>query len=101
MANIEVHEADDWAAVYMDGKLVDGPGDAYLRDEWLRAHFGVVTVQDNAFMRGQNMADGAAHTLDEIEAYRTERDARLWRAAELRAEADRLTKEAEELGRRG
>ena len=97
MASIEVHEAEEWSAVYLDGKLVHGPADSYLADEWIREHFGVATVQDDAFMRGQNRADGVARTLAEVEEYRRERDARLARAIELRAEADRLTAEAARL----
>jgi hypothetical protein len=95
--DIEIHEADEWSAVYLNGRRVHGPADSYLSDEWLRDHFGVVTVQDDAFMRGQTSADGAAKTLVEVDTYRDERDARLRRAAELRAEADRLAAEAENL----
>src|SRR5690242_16462444 len=93
MSSIEIHEADDWAAVYLDGKL-QRVGDAYLADEWVRQHFGVTTVNDDAFMRGQTKREGVASTLEEVEAFRTRRDANKARAAELRSEADRLIREA-------
>jgi hypothetical protein len=95
MGNIEIHEADDWAAVYLDGNL-QRVGDAYLADEWVREHFGVTTVQDDAFMRGQDQRDGVAQTLDEVKAFADDRDSRRARAAELRAEANRLLRRAAE-----
>ena len=73
MEEIEIHGADEWSATYLNGELVQGPSDSYLADEWLRQHFGVVTVQDDAFMRGQTSREGAARTLDEVEKYREER----------------------------
>lgn len=89
MSQIEFHEEGEWTAVYEDGKLVR-VGDSYLADEWLQAKFGVVVVQDDAFMRGQNQREGVAQTLDEVREYREAREARRARVAELRAEADRL-----------
>ena len=95
-SSIEIHEADDWAAVYLDGNLVR-VGDAYLADEWLRTHFGVKTVQDDAFMRGQIQREGVAKTLDEVADYARSRQKRLDRAAALRAQAQQLEDEARRL----
>jgi hypothetical protein len=91
--DMEVHEAEDWAALYVDGKL-DRVGDAYLADERIREIVGVRTVQDDAFMRGQGGRDGVAQTVAEVEAYARERRERQERAAALRAEAARLEAEA-------
>jgi hypothetical protein len=96
MSRIEVHTAGEWSALYFDGRL-QTVGDSYHADEWIREHFGVVTVDDDAFMRGQGSRDGVAATLDQVAEYARERDARLARAAELRAEANRLLAEAEGL----
>ena len=74
-SSIEIHEDEDWAAVYVDGNLVR-VGDAYLADEWLRTHFGVKTVQDDAFMRGQTSREGVAKTLDEVLDYARSRQDR-------------------------
>ena len=95
-SNIEVHEAEEWSALYLDGKLVQ-VGDSYLADEWIRTHFGIKTVSDDAFMRGQNQREGVAQTLDEVLSYATARQEKLDRAAGLRAEAKRLEDEAKRL----
>ncbi len=97
MTTYEIHHAEEWSAVYMDGKLVSGPGDSYLQHEWLLEHFGVEQVQDDAFMRGQNRAEGAAQTIDEVEAYRLDRDAALMKADRLRREAAALVAKAADL----
>jgi hypothetical protein len=91
--HMEVHEEEEWSALYVDGRLAL-VGGGYLADERVRELVGVVTIQDDAFMRGQKRADGVAQTLEEVEAYRTERERRRERAAELRAEAARLEREA-------
>jgi len=96
--SVEIHDYDDWSAVYLDGVL-QRVGDTYLADEWVREHFGVTTVQDNAFMRGQNGRDGVAQTLDEVYDYQRRRDENIAKGAELRAEASRLLAEAAELDR--
>lgn len=96
--SIEVHEAEEWSALYLDGKLVL-VGDSYHADEWIRGHFGIKTVQDDAFMRGQTSRAGVATTLGEVAAYAQDRQDRLTRAAELQAEAARLTEEASRLAK--
>jgi hypothetical protein len=60
--HMEVHEEEEWSALYVDGRLA--------------------------------LVGGVAQTLEEVEAYRTERERRRERAAELRAEAARLEREA-------
>jgi hypothetical protein len=97
---MEVHEEEEWSALYVDGRLAL-VGGGYLADERVRELVGVVTIQDDAFMRGQKRADGVAQTLEEVEAYRTERERRRERAAELRAEAARLEREAAGLAQAG
>lgn len=94
---LEIHYADEWAALYVDGVL-DRVGDAGNTEERALALCGVVTVQDDAFMRGQDHAIGVAHTLDEVAAYRADRDANRRRAEDLRAQAAELLAEATALG---
>lgn len=94
--SIEFHQYDDWTAVYLNGNLVR-VGDSYLADEWLQSRFGVKVVQDDAFLRGGNSRDGVAQTLDELAAYRAERDERHATAARLRAEAQALLERASEM----
>lgn len=98
MSHVEVHEDEEWSAVYLDGNLVY-VGDAYLADEWVREHFGVVTVQNNAFMRGQTHRRGVAQTLDEVKAYGQERARLLAKAEQLRRQAADLLAQAEQVAR--
>lgn len=93
---LEIHYADEWAALYVDGKLAR-VGDAYLAEERAFELLGVKIVQNDAFMRGQNQKSGVAQTLDEVAAFATEREEKRQRAAELRAEAARLLTEAGDL----
>jgi hypothetical protein len=65
--HMEVHEEEEWSALYVDGRLAL-VGGGYLADERVRELVGVVTIQDDAFMRGQKRADGVAQTLEEVEA---------------------------------
>ncbi len=94
--NLEIHYADEWAALYKDGELVR-VGDSYLAEEKAFELLGVIIVQDDAFMRGQGRSDGVAQTLDEVVEYALERDRRKQTAADKRAEAERLLAEAKEL----
>jgi len=93
---VVIYEDGEWSGVYLDGKL-QRVGDTYLADEWVREHFGVVTIQSADYMRGGDLRSEAAQTLDEIRAYTYEREAREQRATDLRAEADRLRAEADAL----
>jgi hypothetical protein len=91
--DVQVHQSEDWAAVYLDGKL-QMAGDSYLAVEWVYTFFGVTSVQDDAFLVGGREA---ASTLDEVEAYARQRAARQQKAAELRAQAEELLRGAKEL----
>lgn len=86
---LEIHEAEEWSALYIDGKL-ERVGDSYLAVEKVFELLGVKVVQDNAFMRGQYAREGVAPTLADIESFRVERDARQAEADELAARADEL-----------
>jgi len=92
-----VYEGDgEWSALYVDGKL-ERVGDHYLITECVYSLLGVEIVQDSAFMRGQHKREGVADTLEELEAYKFERDVRLERAAQLRADAETLLTQADAL----
>lgn len=88
---VEVHEGDEWSALYVDGKLVV-VGDHYLSVDRVYEMFGVKTVQDAGFLRGQSQRSGVAQTLEEIAEYHAEQ--RRCEAALLRAEAARLEEAA-------
>lgn len=94
---IEIHYAGDWAAVYLNSELIDGPGDTDQRHEWLLRHFGVVQVHDSDFLMGGSQRKDAARTLGEMYEWQRERDERLSRAEELRLQAAELLEQAEAL----
>jgi hypothetical protein len=96
MPDLEIHYADDWAALYVDGKL-ERVGDTYHAEERALNLCGVVLVQNNAFMRGQTAADGVAKTLDEIRTYAADRDLRIARAQRLREQAADLVHKASQI----
>ena len=52
---VVIYEDGEWSGVYLDGKL-QRVGDTYLADEWVREHFGVVTIQSADYMRGATCA---------------------------------------------
>jgi len=93
---LALHYAEEWAALYVDGKLCI-VGDSYLAEEKAFELLGVEQIHDNAFMRGQTSRDGVALTLEEVEAYRAEKAHRQDRARALQAEAKRLLDAADEL----
>lgn len=95
---LEIHYADQWAALYVNGRL-DRVGDSYLAEERAFELCGVKTVQDDAFMRGQTTREGVAQTIDEVNEYRQQRDHARAEAARLREEAARLAAEADRLER--
>lgn len=101
--DIEFHEADEWTAVYVHGTLARDRyrnpmvGNSYLADEWLRELFGVKTVQDDAFMLGQDGRDGVARHTGEIVQYATAREERKAAAATLREQAAALARQAAEI----
>jgi hypothetical protein len=93
---LEIHYAEEWAALYVDGKL-DRQGDTYWVEERAFELAGVTTVRDDAFLRGGSSRDETAKTLQEVGEYRRARLERRERAAQLREEAARLEREAQEL----
>jgi hypothetical protein len=95
---LEIHYADEWAALYVDGKL-ERVGDTYLAEERAFELLGVTTVQDSAFLRGQTSREGCAQNLDEVGAYRDARDTAIERARRLEAEAREALAMAEKLRR--
>ena len=89
------HSGGDWSAVYKDGKLVSGPGDTYLRIEYLLSEFGVKEVDDDAFILAGN--GQAAQTLDKVEEYMRERDRELDEADEMHRRAAAMIEQAAEM----
>lgn len=96
---LEIHYANDWAALYVDGQLdPDTVGDSHNAEEKAFELLGVKQVYDNAFMRGQRQRDGVAQTLDQVAEYRQDRHRRYQEAADKRAAAARLLAEADNIG---
>jgi hypothetical protein len=85
--------SDNWSAAYVSDELVKD-GEKYVVDEWLRERFGVLTVNNDDFLLGQNTS---AKTLGAVVAYAGDRDKKLSRAAELRAQAEELLARAKTL----
>lgn len=93
---LEIHYAEEWAALYKDGDLVR-VGDTSATESKALEMLGVVIVDDDAFMRGQNYREGVAQTLAEVEEYRERREFHRELAAEKRAQAAQLLADAEHL----
>lgn len=93
---LEIHYSDGWAALYVDGNL-ECVGDSYIAEEQAFQILGVRQIQNDAFMRGQTSRDGVAQTLEEVEAYETERFKRQEKAEALREQANELLAQAREL----
>jgi hypothetical protein len=83
----------EWAALYVDSKLVI-VGDKYRTEEEAFELLGVEVVSDDAFMRGQSAREGVAANLQEVTAYRRERDDRANQAQMLRTKAEELLAQA-------
>jgi hypothetical protein len=103
--DIQIHYADNWAALYVDGKLHRDRhgatiGDSHNVEETLFELLGVTVAQDDSFLLGQDRRDGAATTLEEIEEYRAARRARADVVAEMREQAAKLVREADALASR-
>jgi len=97
---LEIHySTGEWAALYVDGKL-ERVGDAYWVEERAFELLGVTVLHDEAFLRGQGQRDGVAKTLDEVDAYRQQREADKAEAQRLRDEAARLAAAADRLDKR-
>jgi hypothetical protein len=96
MSDLEIHYADEWAALYVDGRL-DRVGDTYNTEERAFQLLGVKIVQDDAFMCGQDSRDGVAPTVEVAEAFAAGRDRRVAAAAAKVEEARALLAEANAL----
>lgn len=98
MPKLEIHydPNSNWAALYVDGQM-ETVGDAYVAEEHAFDLAGVAIVRDDAFLRGQDTRDGAAQTLDEVTAYRRQRDAARSEAELLRQQAQALLDRAEQI----
>lgn len=94
---IELHCNGDQAALFIDGKLVSGPGDDYHCNEYLQCLLGVRVVDDDAFLRGADGREGHARDLDEVYQRVAAREANLKAAAEKITKARRLLAEARQL----
>lgn len=81
----------EWSALYIDGKLVKY-GDHYLVDEHIYEMFGIQVDESSDWMRGDTSGMDVAQTLDEVEQYRSEREAAQELAKELRRQASDLEK---------
>lgn len=90
-------EVEEWSALYVDGKL-ERVGDTYLIHERVYELAGVEELDGNFLLGGKSYSD-AANTIEEIKTYESAKAEKLARAAELRAEADKLTEEAKQLMR--
>lgn len=95
-ASVQIHYADDWAALYVNGMLVpNAVGDSYVAEEIALLGLGVVMVHDDAFMRGQSQRAGVATTLEDVRAYQDKRADAKARAERLRQQALALVAEAD------
>ncbi len=95
-ASVQIHYADDWAALYVNGMLIpNSVGDSYVAEEIALLGLGVVLVHDNAFMRGRGGRDGVAATLEDVRAYHDKRADAKVRADRLRQQALALVAEAD------
>jgi hypothetical protein len=92
----ELHYADGWAALYVDGKLdmVDSVLHSGAR---ALALLGCPLLKDASFMLGQDGVQGVAQTVTAVNEYRAERDAAVARAELLRTQAATLLAEADSL----
>lgn len=92
MPNMEIHYANDWAALYVDGVLEPNTvGDSYHAEERAFEILGVRQVYDAAFMRGQDYRAGVARTLHEVREFKDQQTVDLTEAQALRDQAHELS----------
>lgn len=86
---------EEWTAYYLNDEL-QGVGDSYHADEWLQAHVGVEIIDDT---HQDCMIDGhrAYPHLNQVTEVADNRQTREREAAALRAQADELIRQADEL----
>jgi len=64
----------EWSALYVKGKLEE-VGDHYWVEEKLHQILGIEEISSDDFLRGGNQREDVAQTLEEIQDYRSARDA--------------------------
>lgn len=97
MAEWQLHQTGDTAAIYKDGGLLDS-GEVGTMRLRLLAELGVVLVKNDAFLLGQDKRSKIAKTLGEITTWTADRDAKRARLTEIRNEIADLRAEAHDLG---
>lgn len=95
--DIRIYRCDDWAALYINGELDTGPGDAYLCDERLYEILGIEVIDDDAYLRGGGKADDVCLTVEAIEEYQRERQEKLDEAARLKDQVAEMQQRIREL----
>lgn len=97
MPNMTLYRGSgEWSALYVNGTL-DRVGDHYLADERIAELAGVEIVQSDDFLCGGSTRKDVAVTLEELNAYVTDRQERIRRAEQLRQQAAALNEEAARL----
>ena len=98
MPNFVRYNADEWSALYRDGKLVV-IGDSYHSDYYLANYLKVEDIDSDDFLLGGSTRDQAAKTLQEIEEYRIDllRKSKDQDIAELEAKLSELEAKLSEL----
>lgn len=96
---VEIHNdpEGEWAALYVEGKLVCGPGDRYRIEEHAFEVLGVKVVDDPSFLRGRDDGTNVAHTVQEAREYAAERRRILAEAAQMVIRADELRAHAKRI----
>ncbi len=96
--DVVIYQNDGWAAVYVDGQLVHDADDAEI-DDWLRAHYRVITVWSPHFWRPdtEGCAGGPCQTLEEVYKLEREADERAGLIAELERQSRELADQARQL----
>ncbi len=97
MAEWQIHRNGDTSAIYLDGALFD-IGDSNTMRSQVLTSLGVVQVNDDAFMLGQDKRNKAAATLAAITAWKTQQATKRTRLQEIRASIAALKAEARSLG---
>lgn len=98
--DVRLYSHEDWAAVYVDGELMDGPGDRYLRIEYLLHGFGVEEYDTSAFNYDENGVETPARTVQVINDRIKHREFAAQTEARLRAQAADLLAQADEIASR-
>jgi hypothetical protein len=98
MADMRIYRDPNgsWSALYVDGHLQIA-GDHYLATEQAFERAGVLVIDDDSFLRGQDQRAGVAQTVAEVQAYHDEQERRHQKAAQLRVQAAKMVAQADAL----